>query len=579
MKNIVKILTVVLAVAFLQRDSFAQIHTLQLTEGKGYRLYPSSAESVNNDYSEGSVICWIDMKHGGSLYVQKVLNDGSIAWKKGGVVADTGLGSGFSAGDDYPMIFTDGAGGCIVIYKRDYEICAAKISAKGIPEPGPAILSSFYEGYNMCPKAKQNSELEIFVFWENFDMGDFNIHAQALDRQMQKKWNSGNELEAVSHISDQRKPELGILSNGTIVLTWLDTRNVFNEDSSSYDAYAKLFERNGNALSTDSGEVIHRHFITYEEVPHFGNYVMAECGNCPPVTEKVMDYNHRPVVSGTNFFITAEENQIRLPATLHIKLISSKLMPVWQMEFDSQFRFESLGSVADDSKGVIAYWGTGESDGHRIYSLRVNEHGKPVTGDDKQIELTCNLSKQNTIKQFGGSNSPAIFNSATQNFCLPWVAGNGGTLYLQENSLTDGSGICQTMHTVNNGLALTGHTSITTQEGKLVLVYNLAQDIFVSVRELPQDDNSIKVMGGKIANFPNPFNPVTSIYFSVPDDGSVRLSVYDLAGRRVSVLADDFFRAGEHKAVFDGRGLSSGTYIYRLESRGKIMTGKMLMVK
>lgn len=67
-------------------------------------------------------------------------------------------------------------------------------------------------------------------------------------------------------------------------------------------------------------------------------------------------------------------------------------------------------------------------------------------------------------------------------------------------------------------------------------------------------------------NYPNPFNPVTAIAYSVPTDGAVTLTVYDLLGREVSVLFSGFARAGEHTAVFDASHLSSGVYICRLTS-------------
>ncbi|KAB2925280.1 MAG: cellulase family glycosylhydrolase [Bacteroidetes bacterium] len=78
-------------------------------------------------------------------------------------------------------------------------------------------------------------------------------------------------------------------------------------------------------------------------------------------------------------------------------------------------------------------------------------------------------------------------------------------------------------------------------------------------------------------NHPNPFNPVTTIAYSVPHDGAVTLTVYDLLGREVSVLFSGFARAGHHTASFDASHLSSGVYLYRLTSGSFSAARKMVL--
>ena len=68
-------------------------------------------------------------------------------------------------------------------------------------------------------------------------------------------------------------------------------------------------------------------------------------------------------------------------------------------------------------------------------------------------------------------------------------------------------------------------------------------------------------------NYPNPFNPSTTIRYALPKSSVVRLSVYDLLGREVSILVNERKDAGVHSARFDARNLSSGVYLYRLQVR------------
>ena len=80
-------------------------------------------------------------------------------------------------------------------------------------------------------------------------------------------------------------------------------------------------------------------------------------------------------------------------------------------------------------------------------------------------------------------------------------------------------------------------------------------------------------------NFPNPFNPTTTVRFTLEKNDVVDLSVYDLLGRTVASLAEGMISAGEHEAVFAGNGLASGMYICRLRSGGQTRSITMHLVK
>lgn len=81
------------------------------------------------------------------------------------------------------------------------------------------------------------------------------------------------------------------------------------------------------------------------------------------------------------------------------------------------------------------------------------------------------------------------------------------------------------------------------------------------------------------ANYPNPFNPQTTIGFALPDAAEVRLVVYDVIGREVAVLVHGRRAAGRHEVVFDAAGLPTGLYVYRLDTGSFAETRRMLLVK
>ena len=80
-------------------------------------------------------------------------------------------------------------------------------------------------------------------------------------------------------------------------------------------------------------------------------------------------------------------------------------------------------------------------------------------------------------------------------------------------------------------------------------------------------------------NYPNPFNPQTTIRYALPEASRVKLEVFDAAGRRVAVLANERQGAGTHEAVFEAAHLPSGTYLYRLQAGPSARVGKMVLVK
>ena len=80
-------------------------------------------------------------------------------------------------------------------------------------------------------------------------------------------------------------------------------------------------------------------------------------------------------------------------------------------------------------------------------------------------------------------------------------------------------------------------------------------------------------------NFPNPFNPSTSIQFSVPRASNVQLNVFDMLGRQVATLQNGMMQAGTHSVRFDASRFSSGLYLYTLQVGETTLTRTMTLIK
>jgi len=107
-------------------------------------------------------------------------------------------------------------------------------------------------------------------------------------------------------------------------------------------------------------------------------------------------------------------------------------------------------------------------------------------------------------------------------------------------------------------------------------VYRIRPGIATGVNEATRSGpNHFELQG----NYPNPFNPSTTIKYELPQSSTVRLGVYDILGREVSVLVDQRKNAGSYEVKFDGSNLASGAYFYRFQAGSFVQTKRLLLLK
>lgn len=103
---------------------------------------------------------------------------------------------------------------------------------------------------------------------------------------------------------------------------------------------------------------------------------------------------------------------------------------------------------------------------------------------------------------------------------------------------------------------------------------------FIIPSIISNDDQLIEIKDFQLyQNYPNPFNPITTIRFDVARAQNLKLAVYDLLGREVKVLFDQFAPAGLITVDFKADELSSGLYIYRLIGENVNFSRKMMLLK
>lgn len=95
----------------------------------------------------------------------------------------------------------------------------------------------------------------------------------------------------------------------------------------------------------------------------------------------------------------------------------------------------------------------------------------------------------------------------------------------------------------------------------------------------PVTGNDIPTVFDLKQNFPNPFNPSTNIQYDLPKDVHVSIKVYDMSGREMAVLVNDFRNAGRYIVAFNASHLASGIYFYKIKAGGFEVTKRMVLLK
>jgi hypothetical protein len=104
-------------------------------------------------------------------------------------------------------------------------------------------------------------------------------------------------------------------------------------------------------------------------------------------------------------------------------------------------------------------------------------------------------------------------------------------------------------------------------------------DIAISQVPSSADGNTGPATFKLLQNNPNPFNPSTIINFSIAKPGFVTLKVFDLLGREVATLVNDFTEQGNYRINFNAVSLPSGIYFYQLKAEGFSAVKKMILLK
>jgi len=169
-------------------------------------------------------------------------------------------------------------------------------------------------------------------------------------------------------------------------------------------------------------------------------------------------------------------------------------------------------------------------------------------------------------------------------YYAPWGVVPAGVTELTDYSVTlysreFGSGACQTyFQSYSYKITAVDNSYKESVESDKDVIYGWVdpcapqENIILNPGETPTEF-SLK------QNYPNPFNPTTNIQFDLPNDVKVSIKVYDITGKEVAVLVNEFKKAGSYIVAFNGSKLSSGVYFYKMKAGSFKDIKRMIFVK
>jgi len=557
---------------------------IPITFGNSSKHLPTSTKSKVSGKDDGTLMCWLASSNMGSIHIQKIDMDGQLQWGEEGIVIDTELGLSFDPDSDYPMIYSDNLGGALVIYGKDFyssrEIYVAKIYFNGIPSRSPVCISSHTGGYNFSATSALTNDNSIDASWENFDDGDFNIYAQKINLDGDVLWNDGEEVAVCRESHDQRKPTITCDGSNNVVIAWLDDRNSYDKPEFGFDLYANRLDKDGNYTHfSNKGKLIFSYYDEQQRISFDKTSNIKKLNSINSDNErKVIFYNHNLVSSDNNSVIVAIDKwYLDVDSDIKIFKINEDLDFVW--DFNIQARsFQKKPLIAsNNNNGAYIFWNDSRNEENAIYGIGLDSYGRIIMGQEGGIKISCDKRKDSFERILPSHMNQSGIYSGKSKIHFSWTTLENNNLYVSGINLFSRTEVCKSAVEIQDNIANGEVTSISTQNEDVVVIFKMNNNIFISMALRDKSNDLTNKIS--INNFPNPFNPITKISFNIPKSGHVELAVYDISGREIESLVNEFKTAGSYSVNFDGGLLSSGVYFYRIEMNGWIETKRMTLIK
>ncbi len=559
-----------------------------LCTSPGYQSYPQ----ITSDGSGGAIVMWGEYlsDYNTDIYVQRISASGTVQWATNGVPICVAPGT-----SEHPKVISDGSGGAIMTWgdfrASDGDIYAQRISASGTVQwttDGTPLCT--LPGNQAHPKATPDGSGGAILAWSDYRTGDFDLYVQRISASGEALWTSDGiplctvwgPLGAFLITSD---------GSGGAVMTWGDYR------SGESDIYAQQIDGQGRAgriepaihsvsdVPGDEGGWVN---LTWDASPvdyHLGEITEYTVWRAlvTPATQVELPGGAEVIYDPPETIKTVQTDQgapILRPASLngemyYWELISS--MAAYRLQGYSMISETLFDSTAVSSEyhyfQVIAhtsdpavFWISEPDSGYSLDNLAPGAvtglAGRQVYGPEGlQMTWAPNTEPDLSVYHVYRGTDPDFLPDASHLL----AAVHDTTMIDPDWDMAFG---------LNYKVA-----AVDIHDNRGILALLSPGDVSGIEDSLPGAANFLA------QNHPNPFNPSTTIDFSIERPGRVTLRVFDLGGRVVRTLLESRkYDEGRYKVSWDGIDnsgsfIASGVYFYRLESGGFSETKRMTLLR
>jgi len=571
--------------------------------------YLNFQASMVADGSGGAIIAWHDERAGGfgfqDIYAQRVDDQGATLWQDNGAPVCTAPGQQAN-----PVIAADGGGGAFIVWPdlRDHsfelhgyiqrldESGQARFSQNGLLVSGTPT---------QFPLAISTTPGNAAALWLDAREADKNIYAQTYDSTGATAFPPGGE-----RFAGGENTELAVVAahvtDGAFVASWQDLRNV-----SDWDIYAAV----GSPLPIGESPIaVSDRFVDSGPEPKFLPILRNDV---LPTGQEVQITITTPPKHGT--ILSIEEDGIWYQTDREVVDEFGYELTVARQQSSTDEFVRGDATVSRQSGSIIIQAflcvcqlvaECASEELNILQMLAQSAPSRPYAADADSLELDLLLRARDEIlgvTSIGGQlvqtfmfNSPEILQVLVID--RPDLLNQTLTTLemLQEpaRSLLDGDGselLPQALIDTIQNLLISLGGSLSDELGQelqqtLAPLGNLddyagmtvgqaAASAFDYPTKVTEDNPSAPARFELSPNYPNPFNPSTTISYRVQHAARVKLLVYDILGRQVATLVNERQVPGEYSVSFMADGLSSGVYFARLQSGKRLLQRKMLLLR
>ena len=554
----------------------------------GDQKYPE----IVSDGAGGAIIAWQDSRSGYSdIYAQRVDSLGVLKWDADGILICTALNEQLG-----PRLVSDGAGGAIITWydgrNLNYDIYAQRVDFLGVLKwDADGIPICTTADYRESPRIVSDRAGGAIITWSDYRGGFANIYAQCIDTSGVVKWITDG-VAICATAGDQRLPELVSDGTGGAIMAWQDDRggyfSIYAQRVDSLgveqwnpDGVAICTAMNGQwspeLVSDGAGGAIMAwqddrggYLNIYAQRVDSSGVVKWSLDGVAIRTATAHQKFHKVVADGAGGAIIAWQDSLDGNWDICTQRVDSSGVVGWAANGvavcaapDSQ-QYPKL--VCDGAGGAIVAWQDYRNGNYDIYARRVGADGitdvvfafASATAEHGRVTLSWRV----TVDVPGSSFLIKRSQSPDRDFLTLHVPIDKGARSLF--SCIDYS-------------ALPGNT----YWYKIVLVGSAGEESYgpieVHVAAVPTAYMAYQ-------SYPNPFNPMCTIRYELPEAGRTSLQVFDLSGSVVRRLADGWREPGVYSEVWDGRSddggeLPSGVYFYSLKAGEFVTAHKLVLLR